>query len=46
MFVDILLDFRFDGSGEHLLGTLEQNVVKAAAANEACIASHGVGLFG
>ena len=38
--------FGFNGRGKHLLGTLYHQLVKGTTANEACIASPGVGLCG
>jgi hypothetical protein len=43
---DVLLDFEFDGAGEHLLGAAAQDLVELAAAYEACVASLGVGVCG
>jgi hypothetical protein len=44
MLLDVLLYFGLNGCGKHLLGTLYQQLVKGTTANEACIASPGVGL--
>ena len=46
MFLNVLLYFRLYGSRQHLLGTLLKNLIKGAAANETCLASFCVGLYG